>query len=238
MRKQDRIKRMVKAMLNRNIETKTGLYTASDGTEMAHNSAIVLSSNPLATVIGPNDPDNSIGQRIGDEINLSGMSIKYMVELNERYSDVTFRMMVVKAAKGDVPNTANLFNGVSGNKMLDTFNNERFTIIHSEYFKLKAPNQSTFGGLYSVAGSNSGINSRSDVDENLSRATTIRKVWLPGSKFGRGGHITYESGTSQLKFFDYYVLLYAYSNYSTSQAGGWLVARLNDVVIQLYYKDA
>jgi len=39
--------------------------------------------------------------RIGDEITLKGISLKFMVELNERYSDVTFRMFVVKKAKDD-----------------------------------------------------------------------------------------------------------------------------------------
>ena len=51
----------------------------------------------------------TMGKRIGDEINLSGVSIKTMLESNERYSDVTFRVLVVRAAKGDVPNRANLW---------------------------------------------------------------------------------------------------------------------------------
>ena len=41
----------------------------------------------------------STNNRIGDEINLKGVHMKFMVELNERYSDVTFRMFVVKKAK-------------------------------------------------------------------------------------------------------------------------------------------
>ncbi len=49
---------------------------------------------------------------------LRGISIKMMVELNERYSDVTFRMFFVKKAKGDTLTSATLFNGLSANKMV------------------------------------------------------------------------------------------------------------------------
>ena len=38
---------------------------------------------------------NNVGQRIGDEITLKGIKLKMMIELNERCSDVTFRLMVI-----------------------------------------------------------------------------------------------------------------------------------------------
>ena len=67
---------------------------------------------------------NSTGQRVGDEINIKGIGIKMMVELNERMSDVTFRLLPVRSVKGDLPNRATLFRGNSGNKMLGIFNAE------------------------------------------------------------------------------------------------------------------
>ena len=63
-----------------------------------------------------------------------------MVELNERYSDVTFRLVFVKCAKGDVPTRDSLFTGSSGNKMLDYINKERYTVLAQKFFKIKAPN--------------------------------------------------------------------------------------------------
>jgi len=233
-----KVQSMINRSLARNIETKTGIRPCTDGVEIGHNNFVVISSNPLGTVNGPNEPNNSIGQRIGDEINLKGMSLKFMAELNERYSDVTFKLFIVKSAKGDTPTIATMFNGVSGNKMIDTFNRDRFTKIHSETFKIKAPNNSTFATTYSLGGSNSGVNYRDDDKEQLSRATKIIKVWIPGEKFVSKGLLQYESGTTQVKFFDYHIVLYAYSNYTTSSAGGWFVGRLNDAVIQIYYKDA
>ena len=101
---------------------------------------VILSNEPLATLNGTEDENNTTGQRIGDKITLRGLKISMMTELNERYSDVTFRFLFVKSAKGDTPTRATLFTGNSGNKMIDTLDRERYTIIRDKWFKVKAPN--------------------------------------------------------------------------------------------------
>lgn len=233
-----KIQAAIRRALNKNIETKQSLQTPADGLEIAHNNFQIISSTPLATNTGVEDVQNSLGQRIGDEINLKGLSLKFMVELNERYSDVTFKLFIVKSAKGDTPTRATMFNGISGNKMIDTFNRERYTKIYSETFKLKAPNNGSFASRYAPSPfGDSGIAYRTDETEQLSRATKIVKVWVPGEKFVPKGLVQYENNSGQVKFYDYHILLYAYSNYSTNQ-DVWYIARLNDAVIQLYYKDA
>ena len=70
------------------------------------------------------------------------MLIRGMLELNERYSDVSVKVMVIKSAKGDVPNDGNIWQNNSANKLLDTFNTERFTILKSKFIKMKAPSMS------------------------------------------------------------------------------------------------
>ena len=55
------------------------------------------------------DVENSIGNHIGDKITLSSVQVKGMIELNERYSDVGVRDMVIKSAKGDTPTDATLW---------------------------------------------------------------------------------------------------------------------------------
>ena len=66
------------------------------------------------------------------------------------------------------------------------------------------------------------------------------KFYIPGSKFTKNRILQYENGTTQVKFFDYHFMIYAYSNYSTSDAGAiaFNVGRLNDCFIKMYYKDA
>jgi hypothetical protein len=122
--------------MTKTIETKSGVTQISDGTEYLHNNLYNISSTFMQTSNGAADMENFRGQRIGDKITLSGVAFTMMLELNERYSDVTYRMFVVRSAKGDTPTTDTLWNGASGNKMLDSFNTERFTILFSKYVKM------------------------------------------------------------------------------------------------------
>ena len=165
--------------------------------------------------------------------------MKFMLELNERYSDVTFRIMVVKSARGDTPTRANMFQGLSGNKMLDTFNRERFSILVDKWTKLKArgmteagPELATGEGNNRWDGAGLGINGPVS-----SRATKIVKIWIPGSKFVKSGVIQYDNGGTNAKFFDYHTMVYAYSNYSTLQ-DVYNVGRINDYIKIMYFKDA
>lgn len=239
------VRRAITKQFNKKVETKHCLYTAPDGTEILHNNFVTLSSALLATTQGVTDPDNTNTQcRIGDNINLRGVSIKMMLELNERYSDVTFRIIVVRCAKGDVPTRSTLFCGISGNKMLDRIANERYSIIAQKFIKMKAPNNSAVGNTGSSSEvttlglGNAGIEypGGSYNNPSLSRATRLVKIWIPGTKFNKSGVIQYENNSSQVKFFDYYVLCYAYSNYTTLQ-DVWNVGRINDYFHELYFKD-
>ena len=186
-----KIQAVVRRALAQNIETKSGLQTSSDGTEIFHNNFVVMNSTPLATTQGDKDVDSGLGQRIGDKINLKGISIRFMTELNERYSDVSFRFLFVKAAKGDTPTRASLFNAVSGNKMLDTLNRERYTILKDHWFKIRAANAGTKGGFIAAG---SGVNDGSG-DFTVSRASKITKIWIPGYKIVKGGVLQYEDNT-------------------------------------------
>ena len=115
--------------------------------------------------------------------------------------------------------------------MIDTINTERYSIVASKTVVIR---QSSLAinpsGVQEI---NSGFASGGTV---VSRATRIVKMWIPGKKFGRGGKIVYENGSSQTKFFDYHLLVYSYSNYDTG--GTFYTGRVNDEVIRMFYKDA
>jgi len=240
------IQRVVSKMLTRKLETKQSLFTGTDYQQVEHNTFVTLDNTVLATTQGTADQMNTQGQRIGDEITLKGIGFKLMLELNERYSDVTIRLIVVRAARGDTPTAANLFTGTSGNKMLDTFNKERYTIMFQKYVKLKAPNlglgASSAQQGTAVNGFASGIYAATPAtaENRLSRATKIVRFWIPGAKFAKGGVIKYENGSTSQKFYDYHVLMYGYSNYHTiaGDGTGYNVAACNDYIRQMYYTDA
>ena len=245
---QSLVRRAIARNNKKTMEVKQAVSTISDGTEIYHNNFITLDAHLLETTQGVKDPNTSHTEcRIGDQITLRGCKIKMMVELNERYSDVTYRLLVVKCAKGDSPTRATLFTGLSGNKMIDTINKERYTILFQKYFKIKAPNASassasgtSLSAGITVPPTTAGIyygNSGFADAPKISRATKIIKAWIPGKAFARNGVIQYENAGTQVKFFDYQVLLYAYSNYSTDQ-DIFYVGRCNDYINQLYFTDA
>ena len=222
--------------LSRTIETKSGVQTFPDGIEIAHNTFVTFSSALLSTFNGTEDKEDGSGRRIGDKITIKALQIKGMVELNERYSDVGVKVIVVKSAKGDTPTPANLWQGASGNKLLDTFNTERYTILKSKFIKMKAPNMSIIAAGVQTVGS--GFTANNTQTQQQSRATKMFSGSIPGSKFGKGGVIQYENGSPQTKFFDYHLLFFAYSNFSTSATLGFNVARVNDAFAKMHYKDA
>ena len=233
------IRRIVKKEISKKLETKRSCFSSNDGVEVGHNSFISLDTQMLHTTQGTQDPSATQGfNRIGDEITLKGVSIKMMLELNERYSDVTYRLFLVKSARGDNPNTSGLFwNNLSANRMLDTVNTERYTILFQKTGKIKSGNFGgqtvsggalSGGGLFDVGGTNVNL---------YTRQTKIEKIYIPASKWGFS-RIRYDSSGVVQKFFDYYFVIYAYSNFSTSDLLGFNVLRVNDYVRQMYYTDA
>ena len=156
---------------------------------MFHNTLYLRNSTLLKTTQGIGDPENSqVSNRLGDKISLIGLSVKIMFELNERYSGATFRIFIVKSAKGDNPTQANFFNNLSGNKMIDTLNTERFTILASKQFRI---HQTSTGmvesGIQEVgSGYTKGV-------PLISRATKIVKLWVPARKLLKGKTLTYEN---------------------------------------------
>jgi len=125
----------------------------------------------------------------------------------------------------------------SGNKLLVNFNNLRFTILKTKFIKLKAPNMAVVSAGATEQETGSGFTIGTSATQQ-SRATKMFSMTIPGKKFMKGGIIQYENNGMQPKFFDYHLAFFAYSNYSTSDALGFYVARVNDAFTKLHYKDA
>jgi len=239
----------VRRTLFRNAETKNSQSDISDYQQIQHNSFInIFPNNLLNTTPGVNDPTQGNTQnRIGDKITLLKCSIRMMIELNERYSDCTYRFMLVKSARGDTPTINTLFKGLSGNKMLDEINFERYSILYQKWGKIKAPPLSMGRAAAQDATTtepSTGIYyNTSSADNRMSRATRIIKIDIAGSKFAKGGIIQYEgpANTTSQKFFDYNFLCFAYTNYNTlaptSLTAGYNVLAINDAFVRLSYKD-
>jgi len=239
----------IRRTLYKEAETKNSQSDISDYQQIQHNSFInIFPNNLLNTTPGVNDPTSGNTQnRIGDKITLLKCSIRMMIELNERYSDCTYRFMLVKSARGDTPTISTLFRGLSGNKMLDEINYEKYSIVFQKWGKIKAPPLSMGRAAAQDATTtepSTGIYyNTSSADNRMSRSTQIIKIDIPGKKFAKNGIIQYEGPTNSTsqKFFDYNFLCFAYTNYNTlaptSLTAGYNVLAINDAFVRLSYKD-
>jgi hypothetical protein len=83
-----------------------------------HDEISIIDSALFKTTQGTTDPMNTDSlNRVGDEVNLRGISIRFILEMPVYMSDVTYRAMIIKSAKGDVSQMATLWNGLSPCKL-------------------------------------------------------------------------------------------------------------------------
>jgi len=226
-------------MLTRSIETKEGCRRVTNF-QCSHNNLTVLNDadgnvfNPFICAQAVADPMAAGGMnRIGDSITVKSLYFKFFVEGSLSRSKVYFRFMLIKMAKGDTLDRSTFFQNACGNKMIDMYNKERFTIIASKTVTVTPPNcpPVSHGVLTGVA--NTAINATNGITGN--RVLTMS---VPGKKFGKGGIVTYENAsTSQVKFYDYRLAVVAYDWYATPQDLN-NVGFINDGFVKIYFKDA
>lgn len=221
------------------IETKESQTKSPVDFGLPHNAVTVVQMvspigadlNPFYVGIGPNDPMNSLGNRIGDKIALRGLLIKGFLENALQRAKVYYRIMLIKCAKGDTPTRATLFKGDATNIMIDQINTERFTVCAQKILNVSASNAVASSIIPNINGVPSG-------GTPAGIATRIFKMWVPGYKFGRSGILAYENNSvSQLKFFDYKLCIVAYDWYGTPQDVN-TVGRVNELYTKIYFKDS
>lgn len=225
-----RVTRSVKRLTSM-IETKESVQVTGTNLSLPHNNIYETGINPFAVNIGASEPMSGTGQRIGDKISLRGILIKGFMENALNRSRVHYRIMLIRGAKGETFNRANLFKGIVNNKCIDQMNTERFSIVASKRFTIDCTN-----GAPSSAGA-TGVPA-TDPLYNVGIGTKAWQMWIPGRKFGRMGNIQYENqSTSQVKFYDYRICILAYDWYGTPQDIN-NVGKINEMYCKLYFKDA
>lgn len=220
------------------VETKEAAQRVTN-IQIAHNNVTILNNtggtpfNPFQMGYGVLDYQGIGGDRVGDKITVKGVLFKCMVEASLGRSKVYFRFMLIKCAKGDTIDRGTLFKQVSGNKMIDQINTERFTIVAQKTFNVSAPNNVALG---LTAPLTNGVPSTGTVAGIT--GNRIFSMYVPGKRFGRGGNVIYEHGSAtQVKFYDYRMCVVAYDWYGTPQDVN-NVGFINDGFYKIYFKDA
>nr|QJI53680.1 MAG: capsid protein [Cressdnaviricota sp.]QKN88879.1 MAG: capsid protein [Cressdnaviricota sp.] len=217
------------------IETKESTQVTGSNQSLPHNVLYDTGINVMTTNIGASDPMSGTGQRIGDSVSIRGLLLKGMFENALNRSRVNYKIMLIRCAKGDSITTATLYKGIVGNKLIDQVNTERFSIVASKKFTINCTN-----GAASSVGT-SGVPAV-DPLYNVGIGTKVWSMWIPGAKFGRNGTIKYENqSTSQVKFYDYKLVIMTYDWFGTPTLVGPIynnVGKINEMYSKLYYKDA
>ena len=167
--------------------------------------------------------------RIGDQITIKGMMVKGFIENALNRPKVYYRVMLVRCAKGDTIDRGTLFKGNCSNKMLDQVNTERFTIIAQKIFNVGSSNAAP-----------TSVNTAGEPESSTTRpgiSTKTFSMWIPGTKFGKGGNVQFENNSYQVKFYDYRFVFVAYDWFGTPQDIN-NVGYINCFYTKTYFKDA
>lgn len=225
--------------IEKTIETKESSPRSDTNQPLPHNNVYVCKLangagtgtplNPFQIGAAAGDPMAGTGNRIGDQITVKGVAVKAFFENALGRAKVYYRMMLIRAAKGDTIDRSTLFKGDSTNKMLDQINTERFAVVAQKIFNISCSNfaPGTVGGTgIPLTATVAGIGSK------------IVTMWIPGKKFGRNGNVKWENAdNNQVKFYDYRLVLVAYDWFGTPQDVND-VGRINDLFFKVYFKDA
>lgn len=231
------------AMVIAGVETKLSMMTIPDNQNIGHNNFITLESSLLSMRFG-NDMNSSTLKSAGivssSRYYAKGVSFRFMLENPADRPYVIYRFMIVRAAHGQNPDRTNLFEGVSGNKMIDYIDKDRFTVCFQKWIHVKAPNTGTMAGA-NANGTYNAVDIEGDETVHTSPKKVVKLYW-PCKKHIRLHDIQERETIDGIpdmrrsKDFNYHVLLYAYDNYITPQ-DLTTVGRVNDYVSKVYVKD-
>ena len=193
------IRQKVDAMYSM-IETKESGDKTGTNVSLVHNQPTLvfdLFENIGRGVEDPMGPSANSTARIGDKITIKGVLIRGMLETALARSRVHFQLYVVKGAKGDTFDASTMYKGMAGNKIIDQFNTERFTIVAKKKLTINVGNQPA-NSITLAAEPQMTFNT-----QTAGQGAAPFKLWIPGSKFCRSGNLIYQNNSNQPKFYDY-----------------------------------
>lgn len=228
------------------IETKESCRLGTPNLGLEHNQIVLYGNynqanyprtlvtlvNPMSVAQGTDDSMGGVGSRIGDSITVRGLLIRGFFENALGRNRVHYRVMLVRAAKGDTIDRTNLYKGNAANKIIDQVNTERFSIVAQKVFTITG-----HAGMATTVTA-AGVPQIGTIVDSAAQGTKMFSMWIPGKRFGKGGIIRYENGSStQVKYYDYRIAIMAYDWTGTPQDVN-TVGRVNEMYTKLYFKDA
>ena len=236
--------RLIKQVMNKQLETKHVIENFPDGRQFTHMSVTVLDNRPYYSTQGITNPngaaDSAIAStaRIGDMVLAKGVRYRMFVENNERFAQVKHRFMFVRGPFGGLaPSITTLFMGRSDNKLIDDINTSRFTILYDKTHTIynsgliASPVTQIQDVITAV-----GLGTYSSANVSTQPGCRVITIYIPYAKNNKPKALHYTAdATGDPKDFAYYLLYLPYVVQNTSTTLN--VCKLNDMNKVFYFKD-
>lgn len=208
------IKKIVKQQTLKQCETKW-VSQQYENQNCNHNSIRGVFDNLLSTSQGTTD-----NTRVGDEIYAKGVKLKFWVSNKADRPNVMYRFFVLScASSSSVP--SDLFYGISGNKIVDTINTDKYKVIATKQFHIGSDSTAVVNSVNALSVGNGG--------KEQSKAFSM---WIPIKrkiKYESNGGTTPKYSNNLISVF---VVAYdAYGTLTTDTIGSYACSSV------LYFKD-
>lgn len=246
-KKKQSIGKLIDAHFKRKCETKLSINNVTANQQYGHNECHApILNDLLQTIQGTGNEVSQVGERAGDHIILKGLGIRMLMEKNVNIDEIRVRIMVIKTRRAyfqpgvNVIPTSSIYRQASGSStptIMDYTKKRVITVLYSKWITIR----STTNALMQAGGSEPtqatpGVFSPFAYGVSTSKNSYYLNTYLTAKQLGlRNGNITYEPGSTNVKDFDYSVVLVPYVSYDYTT--GTTCMRVNDCITTMYYID-
>jgi len=230
----------------RKCETQLSINNVSANLQYGHNETRApILNDLLQTVQGTGNQVSQAGNRVGDHIIMKGLSIRMLLEKNVNIEQLRVRIMVIKTRRGyftpgtNLIPTADIYRQASGTStptIMDYTKKRVITVLYSKWITIKSYNALVGTGGVEPAQPSAGVFTPFTQGLATSKNSYYLNTYLSAKQLGlRNGNITYEPASTNVKDFDYSIVLVPYVSYDYTT--GTTCMRVNDCITTMYYID-
>lgn len=229
-------------------ETQLSINNVEANKQYGHNKCTApIINDLLQTIQGTGNQVNQVGNRVGDHIIMKGLAIRMLLEKNVNIEQLRVRIMIVKSRRGYFTSgslpviipTSDIFRQASGSStptIMDYTKKRVITILYSKWITINSVNSLIQAGGSEPGQVTPGVFSPFTQGLATSKNTYYLNTYLTAKQLGlRNGNITYEPGSTNVKDFDYSLVIVPYVSYDYTT--GTTCMRVNDCVTTMYYID-
>lgn len=237
---------IVRNVMKKQCETQLSINNVTANQEYGHNECHApILNDLLQTVQGTGNQVSQAGNRVGDHVILKGLGIRMLLEKNVNIEQLRVRIMVIRTRRAYFPPGVNVIptnliyrqaSGTSTPTIMDYTKKRVITVLYSKWITISSRNALIQSGGTEPTQATPGVFSPFAYGISTSKNSYYLNTYLTAKQLGlRNGNITYEPGSTNVKDFDYSIVLVPYVSYDYSTSTTCM--RVNDCISTMYYID-